>query len=350
MVALSKVGTRGFLRKPSRGWGSCWRRCSCSGMRSLLWRSKLSAMGRSTISISRPAGGKPAGCSWWPHRSERMRRTYFPANGDLWFTWLMASWGGDRLARWARRRFSFWPGSRPFGCGQDARGRRSASLVATCWFASSTPFSLYSVRAERRHDLHGRVHDRGLFLSSGIPEKEAPPRCALGRLAAGECARDQGGRGRFRSAAARRSRPRRFSSRQDAGSNQVPPCAVVLLVPLFTGGYWYVCNCCSGQSTVSARGSGDRSSCSPRLVSAGRDAVQPILHSFRRLAGAGDTLLAVLDPRLVPFWVAAIALGWLFAGGGGALRRSWGARARAPGRHRACGWDDGFSRSGSWGS
>ena len=25
--------------------------------------------------------------------------TYFPANGDLWFTWLMASWGGDQLAR-----------------------------------------------------------------------------------------------------------------------------------------------------------------------------------------------------------------------------------------------------------
>ncbi len=25
--------------------------------------------------------------------------TYFPANGDLWFTWLMAAWGGDRLAR-----------------------------------------------------------------------------------------------------------------------------------------------------------------------------------------------------------------------------------------------------------
>ena len=25
--------------------------------------------------------------------------TYFPANGDLLFTWLLASWGGDRLAR-----------------------------------------------------------------------------------------------------------------------------------------------------------------------------------------------------------------------------------------------------------
>ena len=25
--------------------------------------------------------------------------TYFPANGDLWFTWLMVSWGGDRLAQ-----------------------------------------------------------------------------------------------------------------------------------------------------------------------------------------------------------------------------------------------------------
>ena len=25
--------------------------------------------------------------------------TYFPANGDFWFTWLIVGWGGDRLAR-----------------------------------------------------------------------------------------------------------------------------------------------------------------------------------------------------------------------------------------------------------
>ena len=53
--------------------------------------------------------------------------TYFPANGDLYFTWLMASWGGDRLARVGRAPPSWcWPdwrrsGARLLGAGRSAR-------------------------------------------------------------------------------------------------------------------------------------------------------------------------------------------------------------------------------------
>ena len=70
--------------------------------------------------------------------------TYFPANGDLWFTWLMASWGGDRLAKVGQAPFLFLAALAAFGCARALGARRSASLVASCWFASSTPLLLYS--------------------------------------------------------------------------------------------------------------------------------------------------------------------------------------------------------------
>ena len=63
--------------------------------------------------------------------------TYFPANGDLWFTWLMASWGGDRLAKVGQAPFLLLAAVASFGCARILGARRPASLVAACWFASS---------------------------------------------------------------------------------------------------------------------------------------------------------------------------------------------------------------------
>jgi hypothetical protein len=68
--------------------------------------------------------------------------TYFPANGDLWFTWLMASWGGDQLAKVGQAPFLVLAALAAYGCARLVGAGRSASLVATCWFASSTPLLL----------------------------------------------------------------------------------------------------------------------------------------------------------------------------------------------------------------
>ena len=70
--------------------------------------------------------------------------TYFPANGDLWFTWLMATWGGDRLAKVGQAPFLLLAGLAAYGCARWLGAGRSASLVATCWFVSSTPLLLFS--------------------------------------------------------------------------------------------------------------------------------------------------------------------------------------------------------------
>src|SRR5262249_34920701 len=70
--------------------------------------------------------------------------TYFPANGDLWFTWLLTCWGGDRWARVGQAPFLVLAALASNACARSLGASRSASLVATCWFASSTPLLLYS--------------------------------------------------------------------------------------------------------------------------------------------------------------------------------------------------------------
>ncbi len=97
--------------------------------------------------------------------------TYFPANGDLWFTWLMATWGGDRLAKVGQAPFLVLASLAAYGCARRLGAGRSASLVATCWFASSTPLLLFSVRAQRRHDLRGGLSHGRLFLSAGVSRR-----------------------------------------------------------------------------------------------------------------------------------------------------------------------------------
>ena len=48
--------------------------------------------------------------------------TYFPAVGDLWFTWLMVGWGGDRLARVGQVPFLSLAALAAFATGPTARG------------------------------------------------------------------------------------------------------------------------------------------------------------------------------------------------------------------------------------
>ena len=58
--------------------------------------------------------------------------TYFPANGDLWFTWLIASWGGDRLAQFGQAPFLPMAGAAAYGCADcsGSVGRPASSLPA----------------------------------------------------------------------------------------------------------------------------------------------------------------------------------------------------------------------------
>jgi hypothetical protein len=85
--------------------------------------------------------------------------TYFPANGDLWFTWLMAAWGGDGLAKVGQARFA--PGARrrmdARSVGADARQPGRNQLVRVLDLAA------LFLRAERRHNLRGGLSAGSLF-------------------------------------------------------------------------------------------------------------------------------------------------------------------------------------------
>src|SRR5205814_620019 len=73
--------------------------------------------------------------------------TYFPANGDLWFTWLMVTWGGDRLAKVGQALFLFLAALAAYGLGRMAGASRNSSLIAACVFVTSTAFLIFSFEA-----------------------------------------------------------------------------------------------------------------------------------------------------------------------------------------------------------
>ena len=67
--------------------------------------------------------------------------TYFPADGDLWFTWLMVGWGGDRLAKVGQVPFLLVAAMAAYAIARRLGAGRSSALVAACWFASTMPCS-----------------------------------------------------------------------------------------------------------------------------------------------------------------------------------------------------------------
>ena len=165
-VSMSTPGP-GLLRSPWRRSGSCSRRAVILGMRSLLLAVKVVSDG--------PIYHLYFAARWW--KAGRLflvaapfgenAATYFPANGDLWFTWLMASWGGDRLAKVGQAPFLLLAAVAAFGCARLLGARRSASLIAACWFASSMPLLLYSFEPNVDTIFVAGLHDGGIFLSSG---------------------------------------------------------------------------------------------------------------------------------------------------------------------------------------
>ena len=111
--------------------------------------------------------------------------TYFPANGDLWFTWLMASWGGDRLAKVGQAPV---PGpGRPGGVRVCASARRGPIGQRGCDLLVRLLDSALAllVRAQCRHDLRGGL-SAGRLLFSAVSLGEGDTAAViLGALAAG---------------------------------------------------------------------------------------------------------------------------------------------------------------------
>ncbi len=237
--------------------------------------------------------------------------TYFPANGDLWFTWLLASWGGDRLARIGQAPFLVVAGLAAYGCARLMSSSRSASVIATCWFVSSTPLLLFSFEPNVDTIFVAGYMLATYFFLRGARNKGDSAAITLGALAAGLALGTKSvalvfvppllalaGVGVVRGTA--------------SAPVKIIRAAAIVALPLLTGGYWYGRNLIVTGNPVYPL--------EVRLLSHtiwpgcyGHEAMRlSVYHipvtDWRALV---DTLLAVLDPRLAPVWLAALSVGWL---------------------------------------
>jgi hypothetical protein len=235
--------------------------------------------------------------------------TYFPANGDLWFTWLMASWGSERLAKVGQAPFLALAWLAAYGCARRLGAGRSSSMVASCWFASSTPLLIYSF--EPNVDtifVAGYLVAAYFFLEVARGKGNSATLC-LAALAAGLSL-----------------------GTKPVGVVFVPPLVVVMigaivikptparikiiqvcvaaLLPLATCGYWFLRNgLLTGNPLypMEVRALG-------RTILSGWYGPEAMRFShyyipFREWRALCDILLTVLDPRLAPLWIASLAGG-----------------------------------------
>ena len=122
--------------------------------------------------------------------------------------------------RSARLRSCSWPARRRTAAPHRSGSGRSAATIATCWFVSVHALVALLVRAERRHDLRGRLPAGGLFLPPLRAGEGGTAALVLGALAAGRGHGDQADRGRLR-AAADRPGDRRLSDPARAVAGQI---------------------------------------------------------------------------------------------------------------------------------
>lgn len=70
---------------------------------------------------------------------------YFPANGDVWHTWLFVVWGGERLAKIGQVPFLILSVAIVYDLARRLGAGPSAAAVGASWFASVSPVLVFSL-------------------------------------------------------------------------------------------------------------------------------------------------------------------------------------------------------------
>ena len=245
--------------------------------------------------------------------------TYFPATGDLWFSWLVVGWGGDRLAKAGQAPFFGVIGLAVMALARRLGAGRQASAVATAWVLLTSPLCYFSF--EPNVDtifVAGYLLSAYFFLRHALGD-DGPAGLFLGALAAG-CALGTKapafvfvvpllGLGAWSAV-----------GRGGTLAGRAPGVLIVLIVPLSVAGFWYARNLILtgnplyplhldwlGRAWLRGWYGPEAMRLSEFYLPIGE---------WRSLV---DILLAVLDPRLAPAWLAGLAGAW-----------AWGRRSRAP--------------------
>ena len=240
--------------------------------------------------------------------------TYFPANGDVWFTWLMVAWGGDRLARIGQAPFLLLAAIAVFRIGRMLGASRNSALLATCWFLTSTPLLIFSYEANVDTIFVAFYMIAVYFFLLDFQEAAGTAALVLGGLASGIALGTKPVGVVFvppllalvLGAKAARSRSTRKT---------LAAFFLILFCLLLTAGFWFGRNfLLTGNPLYPLH----LELFGTSILSGwyGRDAMRfsvyylPITE-WRALI---DILLALADPRLAPFWIAALAGAWAIGG------------------------------------
>lgn len=240
--------------------------------------------------------------------------TYFPANGDLWFTWLMIAWDGDRLARVGQVPFLMLAGLSAYRIARTLGAGRSSSVIATTWFLTSTAFLVFSFAANVDAIFIANYLMAAYFFLRFARNEDGAASLFLGGLAAG------GALG-TKSVAIVFVPPILVLAliaalvRPDSRGTKINRALILILSPLVLSGFWYF------QSVVLTG-----NPLYPLRVEAfghtlltgwyGPEAMKqssfyiPVTN-WRAL---GDILLSVLDPRLAPLWLLSVLGIWAIPG------------------------------------
>ncbi len=237
--------------------------------------------------------------------------TYFWANGEAWFAWLMTLMGGDALARLGQVPFLVAAAGAAYAMSRRLGAGASSALIATAWFASVAPLLLYTF--EPNVDiifLAGYLLASYFFLRYSMGDDGAGS-LALGALAAGLgmgtkptglvffpplialMAAFVGFRGGM-------------TPRRRAGH-----LALLVALPAVTAGYWPIRNALlTGNPLYPLRVEAFGRTWLAGWFGPEAMTRSPYYLAVGRWGSLADILLAVLDPRMVPLWLAALAGAW----------------------------------------
>ena len=236
---------------------------------------------------------------------------YFPAVGDLGFAWLMAGWGGDRLAKVGQAPFYALAGLAVVAIARRLGAGTPAAVVAAAWFLTGTPLIAFAF--EPNVDMvfvAGYLIAAYFFLRYALGDGGAGA-LALGALAAGGA----------------------WGSKPTATAFVPPLLALAGLAVLRRPGLsagrrlghlgWIVAGSMVMAGAWLARDAWLAGNpLYPLRVEAfgrtwlagwyGRDAMRrsPYYLPPGDWRSLGDTVLGVIDPRLAPFWAGALAGAW----------------------------------------
>ena len=249
---------------------------------------------------------------------------YFPAVGDLWFTWLMVLFRGDQVAKVGQAPFLIAAGAAAFATARRLGAGRAAAGVATNAFLTCTPFLVFTF--EPNVDtifVAGYLMAAYFFLScaTGEPDRGA---LILGALAAGAAwgTKTTGtvfvppllaltaagvafGRGPWKTKAAN--------------------LGLLAALPFATAGFWFARNArLAGNPLYPLRVGLPFGGELPGWYGPEAMRTSPYYLAREDWGSMLDVTLTVLDPRLAPLWIASIVAALVLGFRTGSNRRGLG--------------------------